>query len=82
MFVIFIQSNCDAKLDFLFVCLLRKLQRIAAERQVFISFKLTAVGAIIFINNNAVSMYLQRIKLRLTSIKLPSYKGNLIRLSE
>ena len=50
--------------------------------QVFISFKLTAVGAIIFITNNTVSMYLQRIKLRLTSIKLPSYKGNLIRLSE
>ena len=46
--------------------------------QVFISFKLTAIGAIIFINNNAVSMYLQRIKLRLTSIKLPSCKGNLI----
>ena len=50
--------------------------------QVFISFELTAVGAIIFNNNSAVSLYLQRIKLHLTSIKLPSYKSNLIRLSE
>ena len=79
MFIVFIQSICDAILDVLFACLLRKL---LPSMQVFISFKLTAVDAIIFINNNAVSMYLQRIKLRLTSIKVPFYKGNLIRLSE
>ena len=66
---------------FLHVCW-KNCRKLLPSGQVFISFKLTAVGAIIFINNNAVSMYLQRVKLRLTSIKLPSYKGNLIRLNE